>query len=326
MHAATRILSATLAFAAAGLAHAQGGPDELWSMTIRMEMAGMPARDMTHQVCMKKGQTQPDQFSQDKNCKVAESRTSGNKTTWKIVCAGRDPMTGDGEVTRSRDSMDGRMRMQGKRGNESFDMTTVMSGKLAGGCTWEDPVKKGQAMVAQGEAQMAQMCRESMDKYLTMMFEGEQSHCKAQRAEYCGRVTKLSQSMRTSDGYRKALSQEGLRGEGWEQAARLCSVKTEPVRADACRGAVSGRDWAFVGDYCPVEAKKIAAEQCAGRSFTAAMASEYKEVCGKYARREDAERPAAAAAQQQKPGAAATPSAADAVKEGASQLRKLFGR
>lgn len=325
MHAATRILCATLACTAAALAHAQGGPDELWNMTTRMEMAGMPGQSFKQDVCMKKGQTQPDKFSQDKNCKVAESRTVGNKTSWKIECTGRDAMTGEGEMTRTKDSMDGRMRMQGRRGSESFDMTTMMSGRLAGACTWEDPGKKAQAMVAQGEAQMTQMCGEFMDKYITMMFEGEQAMCKGQKVEYCVRVTELSQSMRSPAGYRKAIGQEGLRGEGWEQAARACGVKTEPVLADACRGAVSGRDWAFVGDYCPAEAKKVAAEHCAGRDYTAAMSSEYKAVCGKYASR-GAEQPTAAAAPQQKPAAPAAPSAADAVKEGANQLRKLFGR
>jgi len=84
---------------------------------------------------------------------------------------------------------------------------------------------------------------------------------------------------------------------------------------------VGGRDWPFVADYCPAEAKKIAAEQCAGRGYTAAMASEYKAVCARHA--------GAASAEPAKPAAAA-PSASDTVKsgvkEGANQLRKLFGR
>jgi len=324
MHAVTRILSAALAVAAAAFAHAQGGPDELWNMSTRMEMAGMPGQTFTNEVCMKKGQTQPDKMSQDKNCKVAEMRTVGNKTTWKIECAGRDPMTGEGEMTRTRNSMDGRMRMQGKRGNETFDMTTVISGRLAGGCTWEDPAKKAQAMVAAGTAQMAQMCSESMDKYTTILFEGENALCKAQKPEYCARVTKVSQSMRSPAGYRKAMSQEGLRGEGWGQAAQACGVKTESIMADACRGAVSGRDWAFVGEHCPAETTKIAAEQCAGRNYTAAMSSEYGEFCGRYASRKARE--SAAAADKQQDAAPAAPSAADAVKEGANQLRRLFGR
>lgn len=329
MHAVTRILSAALAVAAAALAHAQGGPDELWNMSTRMEMAGMPGQAFTNEVCMKKGQTQPDKMSQDKNCKVADMRTVGNKTTWKIECAGRDPVTGTGEITRTRDSMNGRMRMQGKQGNESFDMTTVMSGRLIGSCNAEDQNKKAQAAVAAGAAQMAQACNDFMDKYMTMMFEGESAVCKAQRAEYCARVTKTSQSMRNPAGYRTAMKNEGLRGQGWDQAGKACGVKTAPIRAEACKGAMNGRDWAFVGDHCPAEAKKIAAEHCAGRSYTAVMASEYKAVCQRYASRQSDEEPAAAAAQQaqqEQPATPAVPSAADAVKEGANQLRRLFGR
>jgi len=342
MHAVSRILCATLAAAAAALSHAQSGPDELWNMSTRMEMAGMPGQTFTNDVCMKKGQTQPDKMSQDKNCKVAEMRTVGNKTTWKIDCAGRDPVTGTGEITRTKDSMNGRMRMQGKQGNESFDMTTVMSGRLIGSCNAEDQNKKAQAAVAAGTAQMAQACGEFMDKYMTMMFEGESAVCKAQRAEYCARVTKTSQSMRNPAGYRAAMRNDGLRGQGWDQAGKACGVRTAPIRAEACKGAMSGRDWAFVGDHCPAEAKKIAAEHCAGRSYTAVMSSEYKDVCSRYASRgtESEEERETAAVQrtsaQQKPAqqqpaqqqesAPAAPSAADAVKEGANQLRRLFGR
>ena len=317
-------------------AHAQSGSGELWDMTTRMEMAGMPGQSFTNQVCMKKGQTQPDKMSQDKNCKVADMRTVGNKTTWKIECAGRDPMTGEGEVTRTRDSMDGRMRMQGKRGNESFDMTTVMQGRLVGTCDAEAQNRQAQAAMAAGTAQMAQMCRESMDKYMTMMFEGENAVCKAQRAEYCARVTKVSQSMRKPAGYRNAMKNDGLRGQGFDQAGKACGVDAASVTADACKSAMGGRDWPFVADYCPADAQAVAAEHCAGRKYTAVMASEYKAVCQQFASAGAGSSPGAAPSQQ--PGAqtqqqqkdasdaSAAPSATDLVKDGANQLRRLFGR
>jgi hypothetical protein len=322
---------AALGLAAAAGAAAQGGPDELWDMSTRMEMAGMPAQAMQNQVCMKKGRTQPDSFSQDKNCKVTDLHTAGNKTSWKVVCTGRDAMTGTGEVTRTRDSMDGRIRMQGKSGGQAMDMTMVMQGKLAGGCTWEDPSKKAAAMTAQTDAMLAGQCKESMEKYQTMLFDGPYAACKAQKAEFCARVTKVSQSMRTPAGYRSAMKIEGLRGQGWSDAAKACAVKTAPIMAEACRGAVGGKDWSFVAEHCPVEAKKVAAEHCAGRDYTAVMASEYKEVCQRYARRGAGEQPAAEdqTQQQQQPATPATPaapSATDAVKEGANKLRKLFGR
>lgn len=313
MPVARSLLFASLSFVAAS-ALAQGGPDELWNMTTRMEMAGMPGQTFPSQACMKKGQSQPDKMSQDKNCKVTDVRTVGNKTSWKVVCSGRDAMSGTGEITRTRDSMDGRIRLQGKSGGETMDMTMVLSGKLAGGCNAGEQQKKqqaqAQAMVAQGEAQMAQMCSESMDKYITQMFDGENAVCKAKKPEYCARVSKAAQGMRTAAGYRNAS-----KNVDWQQAGKACKVNMASVRADACKNAVGGRDWPFVADTCPAEAKKIAAEHCAGRDYTAAMASEYKEVCQRYARREtEAQKPAAA------------PTASDAVKEGASRLRKLFGR
>ena len=313
MHAARPLLLACLSLAALPVL-AQGGPDELWNMTTRMEMAGMPGQTFPSQVCMKKGEAQPQKMSQDKNCKVTDVRNVGNKTSWKVVCTGRDAMSGTGEITRTRDSMDGRIRLQGKSGGETMDMTMVLSGKLAGGCNAGEEQKKQQAqakaMVAQGDAQMAKFCRESMDKFMTQMFEGEGAVCKAQKAEYCAHVSKATQAMRTPAGYRKSA-----KAADWDEAGRVCKVNMASVRAGACKSAVGGRDWPFVADYCPAEAKKIAAEHCAGRDYTAAMASEYKEICGRYARR---------SAEAPKPAAA--PTASDAVKEGASQLRKLFGR
>lgn len=320
MRLARSLLAACLSLVAAS-ALGQGGPDELWNMSTRMEMAGMPGQTFPSQVCMKKGEAQPDKMSQDKNCKVTDVRVAGNKTSWKVVCTGRDAMSGTGEITRTRDSMDGRIRLQGKSGGETMDMTMVLSGKLAGGCNAGEEKKKQQAqakaMVAQGDAQMAKFCKESMDKFMTQMFEGEGAACKAQKAEYCARVSQTAQGMRTSAGYRKSA-----KAADWEQAGKACKVNMASVRADACKNAVGGRDWPFVADYCPAEAKRIAAEQCAGRGYTAAMASEYKEVCARHAGRDaGAQKPAAA---QQKPAAA--PTAGDAVKEGANQLRKLFGR
>jgi hypothetical protein len=95
-------------------------------------------------------------------------------------------------------------------------------------------------------------------------------------------------------------------------------VPTAPIAAAACKGGVSGRDWAFVADYCPAETKKLAGEHCAGRDYTSAMSSEYKPICAKYT---------GGFAQPQRAAAKpAAPSAADAVKEGTRALKNLFGR
>lgn len=330
MHLARNILIASLGFAAAPVL-AQGGPDELWNMNMRMEMAGMQVPAQSTTVCMKKGETQPENLGkQDPNCKVTERSRSGNKFTWKMACTGRDPMTGSGEMTRNRDTLEGRMLMKGKDG----EMTMSYSGRLSGTCdarTYKDPQiaavqSQMAAAQAQSDAAIKQACDDAMAKYNTTMFEMQGTPCGPRKGEYCGRVKSVTQSMGTPAGYRSAMKYEGLRQGGWARAGTYCGVATAPVLSAACKSANGSRDWNFVAELCPAEAKAIAAQHCAGRDYTAAMSSEYKAICQQYARRapDDGQRPARA--QQQQPAAPAAPTAADAVKEGANQLRKLFGR
>lgn len=325
MQTVARLASAAVGLAAAALVHAQGA-DELWQMSMRMEMEGMQMPAQSQQVCMKKGETQAEGLGQqDPNCKVTEQRRVGNKFTWKVVCTGAEPMTGSGEMTRNRDTLEGRMLMKGKDG----EMKIAYSGKLSGTCnaqTHEDPQqaamkKQMAAMQAQSNAATAQACQEGIEKFSTILFEMQGSPCAARKGEYCAHVKKTSQSMAMPAGYRKAMQIEGLRNGGWEQAGKYCSVQTAPVLAAACKGGVSGRDWGFIADHCPAETKKLAAEHCAGRDYTAAMSSEYKPICAKYAG--GFAQPQRTAA---KPAAPAAPSAADAVKEGTRALKNLFGR
>jgi hypothetical protein len=316
MHAVARLAPALAGLAMATLVQAQGA-DELWNMTTRMEMAGMQMPGSTQQVCMKKGETRADSVAPDKDCKVTDFRTAGNKTTWKIVCTGQDAMSGSGEMTRTPDSLSGRAQMKDKDGDE---MTIVYSGKLVGKCNAQEPSKLMAAAQAQSNAAMAQACREGMERYQTPLFEGPQAACKAQKGEFCGRVTKVTQSMRTPAGYRKAMSQDGLRGDDWELAAKACGVQAAEVRGAACKSGVGGRDWPFVAEYCPAESQKVAAEHCAGREYTVAMSSEYKAICAKQAG--GFAQPQRAAA---KPAAAPADAVQQGVKEGARALKKLFG-
>jgi Protein of unknown function (DUF3617) len=324
MTAATRLASALAGLAAAALVHAQGA-DELWQMNTTMEMEGMQLPAMSQQVCMKKGQTSAEGLGQqDRNCKVTDQRRSGNKFTWKMVCTGDEPMTGTGEMTRNRDTLEGRMLMKGKDG----EMKIVYSGRLSGTCnaaTHRDPqVAAAQAQIAtmqaQSNAQIAELCRQSIEKFETGAFEMAQSPCLARKDEYCAHVKKTAQGMRTPAGYRKALQADGLRNGGWEHAAQFCRIDPAPVTAAACQSGMGARDWDFVAQYCPAESQKIAAGQCAGRDYTVAMSSEYKAICGKYA--SSMTRSSGTAAKPQQP---AQPSATDAVKEGVQGLRKLFG-
>ncbi|MDH4096177.1 MAG: DUF3617 domain-containing protein [Betaproteobacteria bacterium] len=349
-----RLASAAAGLAVAALVHAQGA-DELWQMTTRMEMEGMQMPAMSQQVCMKKGETRAEGLGQqDRNCKVTEQRRTANKLTWKVVCTGDEPMTGVGEMTRNRDTLEGRMLMKGKDG----EMKIVYSGRLSGACnaqTHQDPQiaaaqQQVAAMQAQSNAQIAQMCGDAIARFQTVVFEMQGSPCLARKGEYCAHVKKTANGMRTPAGYRKALQTEGLRGDGWQDAARFCGVPGDQVLAAACKSAVAERDGKFMADYkctvdaqalaaacksgvterdwifvaaqCPAETQKLGAEHCAGREYTVAMSSEYKPLCAKYA---------GSFAQPQRAAAkpAAAPSSSDAVtegvKEGVRGLRKLFG-
>ena len=340
-----RLASAALGLAVAALVQAQG-PDELWNMSTRMEMDGMQMPAMSQQVCQKKGQPGAAP-APDPNCTTSDVRTVGNKTTWKMACTGDEPMSGAGEITRTRDSMSGRMQLRGKDG---LTMNVVYSGTLAGTCnaqTHQDPQQaamkqKMAAMQAQSNAQLAQTCRESIEKFATTLFEMQGNPCAASTGEYCAHVKKTAQSMRTPAGYRQAMQVEGLRNDGFERAAQFCKVDPAPVRAAACKSAVGGRDWPFVTEYCPAESQTLAKQHCAGREYTVVMKTEYGPLCSKHSNllakgpcgggrsytvvkagggwdTKCGERPAQVAAPP------AAPSAGDAVKEGVRGLRKLFG-
>ncbi|MFZ5524578.1 MAG: DUF3617 domain-containing protein [Pseudomonadota bacterium] len=124
-----KLLSGMLLFAAASAWAADS--DELWQMTIRTEMPGMPMPAMTQTVCLAKGAGyKPGKVPHQKRCEVTGLEVSGNKTSWNVNCSGRDPMRGNGEVTRIENTMKGTMKLH----SSDMQMTQVISGKRIGNC------------------------------------------------------------------------------------------------------------------------------------------------------------------------------------------------
>jgi hypothetical protein len=110
------------------------GSDELWELTTKMDMPGMSMPSVTHTSCLPKGAAyKPDRNQQQKNCEMTDIKVSGNKTSWKIHCSGKDAMDGVGEMTRTADTMKGTMKMSMMNGQ----MTQVISGKRVGTCQAE---------------------------------------------------------------------------------------------------------------------------------------------------------------------------------------------
>ena len=111
------------------------GKDDLWEVTIKMEIPGMPMAmpAQTHRVCTGKGKDE-DYIPRRDNCRVLESKRSGNRLTYKMACTGTDAMDVSGELTYGSNSYDGRMRMVGKSDGTAMEMTQTFVGKRVGDC------------------------------------------------------------------------------------------------------------------------------------------------------------------------------------------------
>ena len=88
------------------------GDDESWEISTKMDMPGMAMPAVTHVSCLPKGGAyKPDSGPKDKSCQMTDVKVSGNTTSWKMQCSGKEPMTGSGEMTRTADTMKGTMKI-----------------------------------------------------------------------------------------------------------------------------------------------------------------------------------------------------------------------
>lgn len=131
---------AVLALACApALAQEKGNEYEV---TVKMEMKGMPMAmpPRTTKVCVAKNGKDESYvpMRSGSDCRITDSRKSGNTLSYKMECSGKDPIVGEGEVTYAADSYSGRMHMVGK-GEGGFDMTQTYSGRKIGECA--NPVR-----------------------------------------------------------------------------------------------------------------------------------------------------------------------------------------
>jgi len=113
------------------------GVDDLYEVTVKMEMAGMPMSmpAMTQRSCVKKGGSDADSVPHQENCKVTDTKRAGNKLTFTMVCTGRDAMTGNGEFTYAGDGYSGTIRFRGKMEGQDMEMTQAIAGRRVGACT-----------------------------------------------------------------------------------------------------------------------------------------------------------------------------------------------
>lgn len=131
-------------FAVAGvcvLPVAQGawaqGSDDQYDVTVKMEMAGMPMAmpPVSQRLCVRKGANDGDYVPRQENCRVNDTTRTGSRLTFKIACAGSNPMTGTGDFTFGANGYNGQIRMKGKMEGQDVEMTQAIAARRVGGCT-----------------------------------------------------------------------------------------------------------------------------------------------------------------------------------------------
>ena len=199
-----RLVASALIALALSLAPARAEdtePGVWWEQTVEMGMQGMSMPATTQKVCVsKKGMSEPPGASKDERCKVTDVKTAGAKMTWKMVCSEPERMTGEGEITRGKDSYTGSMAMHSAQG----DMTMKMKGKLVGGDCDAGATRKQVAAIQRqqkeqqerSELMTAETCEQSLQEMQLRMFSGPMAPC--QKPE---QVTKVCARMLTREGY-----------------------------------------------------------------------------------------------------------------------------
>jgi hypothetical protein len=265
-------------------------PGVQWENTVSMKTQGFSMPATTSKFCApKSGLKEPPKSEKDDGrCKMTDVKTDGPKMTWKMVCAGKEPMTGEGEIVQGKDRFDGKVAMHSKQG----DMEMVMAGKKLGGECDAGELKRqvaamqkqsadAQAQMAENQAKtaqmMAEMCAKGSEEMAVDLFAGPSPTCK-DKAKLCGPAV-------TRPGFGK------LRKHGPQQldsAAKLCGFDVEKTRARLCKAAndevkAGGKTppadaLQFLPPSCPVEAQAVAKQECAGRSYTG-MPSPWRGFC-----------------------------------------------
>jgi Protein of unknown function (DUF3617) len=127
-------LVAMIALAAAPPAAAQG-KDDLWEVSSKMEMPGMPMAmpAQVNRVCVGKNRKDEDLIPRQENCRVVDSKRVGNRLTYRMECTGNEPSVIVGDLTFGNNAYDGQMRMTMTKTNDTMNM--ALSGRRVGDCT-----------------------------------------------------------------------------------------------------------------------------------------------------------------------------------------------
>ena len=113
----------------------------LWEITTKIEMPGMPMQmpARKHTQCLtKKNMLKtmvPREQAQEEECKITDTKISGNTITWVMKCSGEDAVEATGKITYRGDTFEGTITMISNDPKEGkMKMIHHISGRRIGEC------------------------------------------------------------------------------------------------------------------------------------------------------------------------------------------------
>ena len=264
-------------------------PGVVWEHTVSMEMAGFSMPATTSKICKPRRDWSepPGSGSGDRDCKTTDVRRSGQTMTWKVVCEGKDKMTGEGEMTWAGDSYTGKMTMHSADGDMLMRMKGRQTSQECDAGETKRQVAALQAQAAEAQARgTAQLCDAGVQSMNASVFAGATPPCAdpAARNRMCDRAA-------TRKGYLQAIQFPEAQQKQFAQVcgrplgASLAKICSDTLREEAASAKLVTAEamelLSFIEKHCPNETKAVAQRECAGQEYSS-MGAKYRDFCVKY--------------------------------------------
>lgn len=284
-------------------------PGEMWrqKMSMKMEGMSMPARTNDYCAPLNNPESAADMLP-DKSCSTYDVRRSGNKTSMKFTCTGKDASEGTMDLSRDGNTMIMDMVMRPKSGGEmTMHGESTKLGKTCEAIDYSG-MKMPEAPVAPDIcAEMLKEVRKDMTRLSGMVAVhfGKDARCAkhASKKEFCemaqspsGFLT-LHRDEYRADKQAKELGANAMTGQDpvmrmpLQSAMQGCgagkgAAAVTAVRAKLLPVAEEKKSWHFLaaegGQPVHLKMQAEAKASCTGRGFTEAKSAEASALCRYY--------------------------------------------
>jgi hypothetical protein len=276
------------------LAYSAEGTNELWEMSVTVNMAGMPMAmpSQTMKQCLPKNWAQqPMADPNSKDCKFTDYKLVGNKATWRMQCS--SGMTGSGEMTHTSDSMTGTTTMTTGQGA----MTQTMVGKRVGTCDAIAEKQKTDALNKEREAQNQKFAAQAKDSKKTMCESyvkqwsedggyqdgntvfGKDGLCPTYQPKLCSAARDFVATYEGYAAYKKTqasaqkMQATGAKNIAWGWVLSACQIDFDQQRAQLCQRSNTDKNYDFAGANCHGETKILCEQSVTDKKYDFAIAN-----------------------------------------------------